>query len=104
MVIHYSSNKEEKILTNERLIKKYYGNDFLRIANRLSEIRAVNNLSEIPEVPPPRRHKLKGDLHNCWGIDYSKNFRIIVEPYGEYDVNDLKTIVQIKIVSLEDYH
>jgi len=66
MKIHYSSSKQERILTDERLLKKYYSNDYVKIANRLSELRAANNLAEIPEVPPPRRHKLEGRYKNCW--------------------------------------
>lgn len=61
-------------------------------------------MAEIPEVPPPRRHKLEGRYKNCWGIDYSKNDRIIIQPVGDYDINDLTTITEILIVVLGDYH
>ncbi|NLI59016.1 MAG: plasmid maintenance system killer protein [Clostridium sp.] len=104
MKIHYSSKKQEKILTDLRLLKKYYPDHHTKIANRLSELRVVNNLTEISEVPPPRRHKLKGKYRNCWGIDYSKNCRIVIQPIGEYDINDLSSIVEILIVDLVDYH
>lgn len=104
MELHYSSNKDKKIFQDERLIKKYYGRDWEKISNRLSELRSANNLEEIPPVPPPRRHKLKNDKNDCWGIDYSPNDRIIIEPYGKFDIEDLKTIREIKIIKLEDYH
>lgn len=104
MTIRYSSNKLEKILTDKRLLKKYYSNDFVKISNRLSEIKAANNLNEIPEIPPPRRHKLSGNRKNCWGIDYSRNDRLVISPYGQYDINDLTTITEIEILDLEDYH
>lgn len=104
MVVRYSSNKLEKKLTDSRLLKKYYSNDCVKISNRLSELIAANNLSEIPESPPPRRHKLKGNLQDCWGIDYSKNDRMIIKPIGEFDINDISSIVEIEIVDLEDYH
>ena len=48
MVIKYSSKKLEKILTDLRLLKKYYSNDYNKINNRLSEFEAANNLLEIP--------------------------------------------------------
>jgi len=38
------------------------------------------------------------------GIDYSKNDRIIIQPVGDYDINDLTTITEILIVVLGDYH
>ena len=104
MIIHYSSIKLEKILSDIRLLKKYYSNDYTRIRNRLSELRVANNLSEIPEVPPPRRHKLFGNYQNCWGLDYSKNDRIVIEPVGKFDINDLTSIVEVRIIVLEDYH
>lgn len=104
MKIHYSSTKQEKILTDIRLLKKHYANDHIKIGNRLSELKAANYLGEIPEVPPPRRHKLQGIYKDCWGIDYSKNDRIIIRPIGEYDINDLTSIVEVLIVDLDDYH
>lgn len=104
MVIVYSSKKFEKQLTDIRLLKKYYGNDYNKIRNRLSELEAANNLSDIPECPPPRRHKLNGNSRDCWGIDYSPNDRIIIRPTGEFDINDVSSIVEIEIVDLADYH
>lgn len=104
MEIHYSSSKDQKIFTNQRLIVKRYGKIAMALMNRLSELRVANCLEEIPEVPPPRRHKLSGDYANCWGICLSKNQRLIVEPYGVFSIEDLKTIREIKIISVEDYH
>lgn len=104
MEISYASKKIEKILTNERMIKKHYTKFYKKIINRLSEIRAANNLDEIPHIPPPRRHKLEGDYNDCWGIDISKNFRIVLRPIGAWDETDLKTVNKIKILSIEDYH
>ena len=80
MILSYSSNRLKRILTDPRLIKKYYSNNYKKINNRLSEMKAANNLSEIPECPPPRRHKLYGNYKDCWGIDCSKNYRIIIRP------------------------
>lgn len=95
----------KKILTNERMIKKTIYSVFIKkIINRMSEIRAANNLDEIPHLPPPRRHKLEGDYNDCWGIDISKNFRIVLKPIGKWNESDLKTINEIKILSIEDYH
>lgn len=104
MKISYSSKKLEKILTDPRLLKRHYPNDYFRLQNRLSELAAANSLAEIPSTPPPRRHKLKGDLSGKWGIDYSPNDRIVICPTGEFNVYDLSTITEIIILSLEDYH
>lgn len=104
MKLHYATKKLERVMTDNRLLKKYYSNDYVRIRNRLSELLVADSLEEIPVVPPPRRHKLSGDMADCWGIDYSKNDRIVIQPMGEYDINSLDTIKEVKILRLEDYH
>jgi len=104
MIIRYSSKKLERILNNERLIKKEYNSFHKNVSNRISEIRAANCLDDISNVPPPRRHKLSGNRDSCWGIDISKNFRIILSPVGNYDIYDLTSIVEVEIIALEDYH
>ncbi|KOO48143.1 type II toxin-antitoxin system RelE/ParE family toxin [Priestia koreensis] len=104
MDILYASNKLEKILTNERLIKREYTSFYQKVINRMSELRAANNLNEIPHDPPPRRHKLSGEYANCWGIDVSKNYRIILRPVENVDEMDAKLISAIEILKIEDYH
>lgn len=104
MEIHYSTRKMEKILTNPRLIKKHYSKIHHKLVIRLSELRAAESLADITTSPPPRRHKLKGSFKECWGIDVSRNYRIIVQPEGEYDEHDLNTIKEIIIIDIDDYH
>lgn len=104
MKLYYSTKKLEKILSNNRQIKKYYPREYHKIINRLSELIVVNNLSEIPHIPPPRRHKLSGDKAGYWGIDYSPSFRIILKPVNEFNIDDLTTITDVMIIGLEDYH
>ena len=95
MEIDYSSNKLKKILEDELLIKKYYTNICTQLKNRLTELRTADCLKDIPETPPPRRHKLTGNKNEKWGISVSKNQRLILEPDGDYDINDLTTIKSI---------
>lgn len=104
MKISYDSNKMEKILCDERLIKKEYGKMAQNVMNRMSELRAAPSLANIPCVPPPRRHKLEPHSKNQWGIDISRNFRIVIEAVGEFDKEDLSSIKEIRILYLEDYH
>ncbi|WP_455819590.1 hypothetical protein [Clostridium butyricum] len=105
MILYYKSTKDQKILSNERLLYKNYKKVHAdKIKSRLTELKAANNLNEISTTPPPRRHKLGGGYDDCWGIDYSPNYRIIIKPCGTYDINDLTTITEIKILALEDYH
>ncbi|WP_342476870.1 plasmid maintenance system killer protein [Paenibacillus sp. FSL H7-0350] len=104
MNISYNNTKLEKVLTNERSIKREYTLFHKKLINRMSELRVANNLEEIPHVPPPNRHKLSGDYNDCWGIDVSKNFRIVLRPIGEWEASDLRTIQNVEIITVEDYH
>lgn len=103
MKIYYPDKKTEKTLTNERLIVKQYGKLSASIINRLSELRAADYLSQIPNVPPPRRHKLSGGTSE-WGVDISRNYRIVITPMGTFDENDLSSITEVRIQRIEDYH
>lgn len=103
MIIHYSSKKDQRVFENERLLKKTYGSRAEEILIRLAEFEAAKSLKDISETPPPRRHKLSGKK-NCWGIRISKNYRILLEPYGQWEDGNLSSIVEVKILSIEDYH
>lgn len=95
----------KKILTNERIIHAVYVKELaIKIINRLSELRAANSLADIPEVPPPRRHKLMGNYAGCWSIMLSVNYRLIISPTGIYDYEDITSITEISIVDIVDYH
>lgn len=94
----------EKILENQRLIKRYYSKYYKKLIIRLSELRVAASLADISSDPPPRRHKLTGNFKGCWGIDVSRNYRIIVQPFGEYNEDDLNTIKEIVIKDIGDYH
>ena len=104
MEILYSNRKQEKILTNSRLVKKEYNEISNKLLNRLTELKSVDCLEDIPVVPPPRRHKLSGNLDNRWAVDLNGKMRLVFEPYGNYDVNDLTTINSIKIIDIMNYH
>lgn len=103
MEIYFKSKKLKKILTDARLIKKYYPKEFQNIINRLAELNAVKNLSFISHLPPPRRHKLKGNYNNCFAVDVSANRRLIFASFDENKTN-LEDIDSIMIIGITDYH
>lgn len=102
MDVTFSNNRLKKILENERLIKSQYGVLKDKIINRISELRAVENLSLISHLPPPRKHKLSGNFSGCWSIDLSGNYRIIITTEEEY-MNE-EQIKKITIIDIIDYH
>ena len=100
MIINFNTNKLAKILTNDRLIKKYYAPFYSNLISRLTELRAVRNLSLISHNPPPRKHKLTGKYEGCWSIDLSRNYRLIftVPDESKLDENDINEILILDIV------
>ena len=104
MIIHYGSRKLKSKLANLIAIKRFFNKIEKNLIHRLSELELANSLKDISEEPPPRRHKLYNDYKNCWSIDCSKNYRIIIKPTGCYEINDLSTITEITILDIVDYH
>jgi len=104
VIIEYATRRLEKILSEERLIVREYGKNARNVMIRMSELSAATSLADIPIVPPPRRHKLSGIYNDCWGVDISKNYRIVIQPVGAFDINELESITSVRIVAIEDYH
>lgn len=104
MNIEYANKSMEHILEDEKLIRKHYGFIETKLINRMSDLRIARNLSQVSQLPPPRRHKLTGNWKGCWGIDLSKNHRLVIRPMGSFELNNLATITDIKIEAIEDYH
>lgn len=103
MEIHFKTKRLEKKLSSKRMIKRYYTSIYSGIVNRITELKSVSNLGLITHLPPPRRHRLKGEWENCWAVDVSKNQRLIFSSYvkGLIDESEIKEIV---IECIEDYH
>lgn len=104
MDIEYANNAMKRILENQRLIAKKHGDIARNLTHRMSDLRVASSLSEISHLPPPRRHKLTGNLEGCWGIDLSRSKRLIIRPLGDFNPEDLTTITAIRIEDITDYH
>lgn len=101
------TRKLTKILNSHNLLVKHFGKARAKkIEERLDEFDAASNLSQIPSDPPPRCHRLYGDLKNKFAVDVSANFRMIFEGYDKNDELSIKKseIVTVQITKIEDYH
>ncbi|WP_125582292.1 type II toxin-antitoxin system RelE/ParE family toxin [Levilactobacillus cerevisiae] len=101
------NHKLTKILSDPRLLVKNFGRDRAkRIQARLDEFDAASNLQQIPSDPPPRCHRLHGNLEGDFAVDISKNFRIVFEGYDKSDQLSVEKseIVTVQILQIEDYH
>jgi addiction module RelE/StbE family toxin len=103
MEIHFRTKKLEKILSDDRLIKKHYSKIFNGLTNRLSELKAVGNLSLISHNPPPRKHKLSGEYEGYWSVDVSKNYRLLFTVPNKNIINE-NQINEIVIEEIVDTH
>lgn len=101
MQVKYS-NKLERKLSSNFLIKKNFANVYKSIIILLDVLKMVENLSEISHCPPFRRHKLSGDYAGLYSLDLNRNYRMIIKDLkGE---EDLKKINSIEIYDIVDYH
>lgn len=97
------ANKLKKAFKSERELNATYGKELARnILKRISVLECANSLAMVPDVPPTRRHKLTGKFKGCWGIDISKNYRLIIKPIVETE--NLSEIKEVDIIDIVDYH
>ena len=97
------ANKLKKAFKSERELNATYGKELARnILKRISVLECANSLAMVPDAPPTRRHKLTGKFKGCWGIDISKNYRLIIKPIVETE--NLSEIKEVDIIDIVDYH
>lgn len=101
MEIVYSS-KMNKQICDEKTIKRNYGQLYDNIQFTISILIGASCLADVPNIPPTRRHKLTGNYCNCWGLDLSKNWRMIIRPIDEKVTLD--EVDSIQILDIVEYH
>jgi len=101
MEIEFVNAKTKKIAENFRKARKLYGKEKAeKIILRINELKAANTLKDIKNLPQARLHPLKINRRGQFSIDTIRQYRIIIKPTGNYDINNLKTIKKIKILDL----
>ena len=74
------------------------------------ELRAFENLSQVPHQPPFRRHELSGKLRGTYAVDLDHPYRLLFVPCHDPVPKlkdggvDLEKVTAIEIRSVEDYH
>lgn len=110
MKIDYASNKLRKQLSNATEIKKAFGVNAKKVAQRLEDIEASPNLAVLIQIPSANCHALIGNRKGEWTVDISPNHRMIFtinqEPVPlKLDMGvDLIKVTDIRILKTEDYH
>ncbi len=77
-----------------------------KIAQRISEFKAANNLTEISHLPPTKLHMLTGNRKDYFAVRVSENWRIVfrgLDKDGEVTVIK-ESAVSVYIKEVVDYH
>lgn len=111
MEIVFASRKTEKACNSERESSKMWGAENARkIRQRLAELSAAENLSDVAKLPPARLHPLKGNRKGQFAVDVKHPFRLIFEPahdpvpLKDDGGIDLIRVTRIRVLEVEDYH
>ncbi|BAK43481.1 hypothetical protein [Eggerthella sp. YY7918] len=109
MDIDFAKKKERRVFNNVKLLIRTYGpENARRIRLRVLEFNTARFLADIPETPPPRRHKLTNRKEE-YAVDVKHPFRLVFTPDpaspksadGAYDISEVTGII---ILRVEDYH
>lgn len=110
MEIDFKTNKLRKQLSNASEIKRYFGLSAKKIASRLADMEAADNLEILTQIPAAKCHPLSGDKRGQWAVNISVNHRLIFEimndPIPIIRINEinLKLVNSIRLLKIEDYH
>jgi proteic killer suppression protein len=110
MDVSFANGRLKGQLSDERSLRRAFGDRAKRLQLRLDLLKAADCLDDVPPFPPPRRHELTGDWRGHFAVDLTANWRLIFRPNHDPvpltkdgGVN-LKAITAITIVAIEDYH
>lgn len=110
MNIVYSNNRLRKQLSSASEIKRAFGTNAKRVAQRMADITASPNLAVLQQIPQANCHPLTGNREGEWALDISANHRMIFEianePIPKNDDGSVNTIsvTEIRIIETTDYH
>jgi proteic killer suppression protein len=110
MDFSFATRKLERELTDDRAMKKAYGERSRALQNRLSVLAVAQKLGDVPKGPPDWLEQLKGDRNEQFSVVLTKNWRLIFEvdhnpiPRRDDGGIDLDKVTAIRIVEVVDYH
>jgi len=105
MEISYKNRKLERSCDTESSAKACYGSCAKKVVQRLGQLYAAIDLTDIKKDPSAHLHQLKGDRSGQFAINTKQPFRIIFIPEEDFDILDYSTIKKIKILEINiNYH
>lgn len=109
MELHYKTNKLKQLCEdpncNVDLVKKYGSEVAKRLPQRIKELKAFNNLQDVPTSPPQRRHKLTGNRNGQFAIMITSQYRLIFKQFdNSIIIEDLREIKEIEILEVSKHY
>ncbi|MGG1616517.1 hypothetical protein ACIFQM_23760 [Paenibacillus sp. NRS-1782] len=108
MDILFRNTRQKEVFSSEKLLKTEYGQLAKIITKRMDQLRAAKSISEYMAFKIGNPHFLSGSFDKCIGINLTGNFRLIIEPL--YDDNmdfsnlNLSSLEVVTIMEVKDYH
>lgn len=109
MQLTYKTDKLQKLCENPKynkeLVKKYGIEVAKKLPLRIKELKAFDNLNDVPTCLPYRRHKLKGDLKDNFAINITNQYRLIFKNKdNNIIIEDLRNIKDIEILEVNKHY
>lgn len=106
----FAEKSLEKAFNNKAvLVKKYGANQAIKMLDRLTDLRAAQNLDMMRSLPG-HCHELIGNLKGYLALDLVQPYRLIFEPADtpiplKKDGGlDWTKVTKVKIIRTENYH
>lgn len=109
MNLTYKNEKLKKMcenpVHNKELVKKYGFEVAKKLPRRIAELKSFDSLNDVPTSLPHRRHKLSGDLKECYAINITGQYRLIFrQKDNNIIVEDLRKIKEIEIMEVSKHY
>ena len=111
MQITFKTKKLKKTFNErQKLVTEYGDKTAKKIMLRIGVLKAAANLNQVPKVKPDRWHELKNNRKGTFAVDLMQPYRMIFKPdmepvpLLEDGGIDLKEVIRIQILEVEDYH
>lgn len=109
MELSYKTDKLRKLCEepkyNSELVKKYGKDVAKKLPQRIKELKAFNCLADVPSTLPFRRHKLNGNLKNCYAVNINGQYRLIIRQNdNSIIIEDLTKIKEIEIMEVSKHY
>jgi len=111
MVISFSSTRLQKLCNSEKEMRAKLGVRMAdKLAQRLSELRAVDILEDLKRLPSARCHELSQDRAGQLAVDLIHPNRLVFQPdHNPLPIKpdrglDWAKVTRVTVIEIIDYH